>query len=83
MKNTKEIRCKQCGNGMKKTKKTEKSLGLQLVGVLVFIIGFILLFMFPFGTIFGLILMVVAARLGYSKKKVWKCTDCGYFFERA
>lgn len=79
----KEIECKQCGNGMKKAKKTEKSLALQILGVLVFIIGVALLFVYPFGTIVGLILMIAATRLGYSKKKVWKCNECGYFFERA
>jgi len=68
---------------MEKTKKIERSMGLQLLGVLVFVFSIFLLFFFPFGTIVGIILMIVAARLGYSKKKVWKCTDCGYFFERA
>lgn len=66
---------------MSPLKKVDKSLTLQLVGVLVFIVGVLLLFVFPVGTVFGIILMVVATRLGYSKKKVWKCDECGYFFE--
>jgi len=68
---------------MSKAKKTEKSLALQLLGVLLFLIGIALLFLFPIGTIAGLILMIGAARLGYKKLKVWKCDRCGYFFERA
>jgi len=78
-----EIKCQQCGSPMIKTKKAEKSLGLQLLGVLLFLIGVGLLFLFPIGTIFGVILMIGSLGLGYSKKKVWKCTNCGYFFERA
>ena len=80
---TDEIKCKQCGNQMKKTKKVEKSLGLQLVGILLFLCGIGLLFVFPLGTLAGIILMIGASRLGYSRKKVWKCMECGYFFERA
>lgn len=68
---------------MSKTKKTETSLALQLLGVVLFLVGVGLLFLFPIGTVAGLILMIGAARLGYKKLKVWKCDQCGYFFERA
>lgn len=78
----KNVKCQQCGGQMSKTKKVERSMALQLLGVLVFLVGLFLLFIFPIGTIFGLILMIVAARMGYSKKKIWKCSNCGHFFER-
>jgi DNA-directed RNA polymerase subunit RPC12/RpoP len=81
--NLKTILCKQCGSEMARTKKTDKSIGLQIVGVFVFFLGVVLLFVFPIGTIIGIILMIVAARLGYKQVKVWKCKSCGYFFERA
>jgi len=68
---------------MSKTTKADRNLGLQLLGVILFLVGLGLLFVFPLGTIAGIILMIGAARLGYSKKKVWKCGNCGYFFERA
>ncbi len=68
---------------MRKTTKADRNLGLQLVGVLLFFGGVALLFAFPLGTLAGVILMIASARLGYSKKKVWKCMQCGYFFERA
>lgn len=68
---------------MSKAKKTETSLALQLLGVVLFLVGIGLLFLFPIGTVAGLILMIGAARLGYKKLKVWKCGQCGYFFERA
>lgn len=79
---TPEIKCKQCGGEMEKTNKVDKSLALQVVGILVFFVGIALLFVFPIGTVAGVILMIVATRLGYKKVKVWKCTACGYFFER-
>ncbi|MBT4207875.1 hypothetical protein HOE22_05970 [Candidatus Woesearchaeota archaeon] len=66
---------------MEKSKQVDKNIGLQIVGVLVFIIAFGLLFLFPFGTIFGIILMIASGRLGYKKLKGWKCASCGYFFE--
>ena len=78
-----ELKCQQCGGEMKKTKKAERNMALQLLGVVLFLIGIGLLFVIPIGTIVGLILMIASARLGYSKKKVWKCGNCGYFFERA
>lgn len=78
-----QVSCQQCGSEMVKTKKTERSMALQLVGVILFFVGVALLFVVPIGTAVGLVLMIVAARLGYSQKKVWKCKNCGYFFERA
>ena len=78
-----DIKCQQCGSEMKKTKKVNRDMAMQVVGVLVFLFGLCLLFFFPIGTIAGLVLMVAAGRLGYSKKKVWLCGNCGYFFERA
>jgi len=78
-----DVKCQQCGGAMRKTSKAEKSLGLQLLGVLLFFVGLALLFIVPIGTIFGVVLMAGSLGLGYSKRKVWKCNSCGYFFERA
>jgi len=78
-----EISCKQCGGEMKKTTKTDSNYGVQALGCAVFIIGIALLFVFPIGTIVGVCLMIFAASMGYKKSKVWKCNQCGYFFERA
>ncbi|HSH29894.1 MAG TPA: hypothetical protein VK971_08310 [Thiohalobacter sp.] len=80
---TPPLKCQQCGGLMEKTKKAESNLALQLLGVVLFLFGVGLLFVFPLGTLFGIVLMLGSLRLGYSKKKVWKCTNCGYFFERA
>lgn len=77
-----QVTCKQCGSNMKRTTKGESNLGLQLAGVLLFLLGVFLLFLFPIGTFVGVFLMVGAARLGYKKRKLWVCDGCGYFFER-
>ena len=78
-----KVNCQQCGSAMQQKKKAFHNRSLQLLGVILFLIGLGLLFVFPIGTIAGLIIMVVSARLGYSKKKIWQCEGCGYFFERA
>lgn len=77
------ITCQQCGGTMKTTKRTEKNLGLQLLGVLLFLVGLSLLLFFPLGTIAGIFIVIGSARLGRSKKNIWRCQNCGYFFERA
>ena len=77
------VTCQQCGDAMRKTKKTESGMTLQLVGVVPFICGGAALFYVPMCTMIGLIVMILACRLGYSKRKVWLCRDCGYFFGRA
>jgi uncharacterized membrane protein YdbT with pleckstrin-like domain len=77
------VQCKQCAGDMVQAKRVEKSLGLQLLGVILFLVGIALLLVFPIGTVAGLILMIGATRLGYKRVKVWKCVACGYFFERA
>lgn len=63
--------------------KTESNIGMQVLGVIVFLFGLVLLFVFPIGTFFGVFLMIGAARMGFKKRKVWRCQNCGYFFERA
>lgn len=77
------ITCTQCGGRMKKTTKAERNLSLQFFGIIVFIIGLAMLFLFPIGTIIGILLMLAALGMGYKKKKIWKCEKCGYFFERS
>lgn len=78
----KSIDCKQCGGLMRRDHKVDKSYALQFVGLILFVIGLFLLVIVPIGTIIGIILMILAARMGYSRKKVWKCLECGYYFDR-
>jgi len=78
------ISCKQCGGEMKKTSKSESSMAVQLFGVIVFILGLASIFLlFPLGIVIGPLMMLCALFMGHKKRKVWKCMQCGYFFERA
>jgi hypothetical protein len=80
----KTIECKQCGGDMYYSTKKESNFGVQVLGVIVFLIGLGLLLAimyFPISTFVGLCLMVAAGRMGYKKLKGWKCSNCGYFFE--
>ena len=43
------------------------------VGLVLELLGFILLFVFPFGTIFGVVFLVY----GFSKSKKLVCSECG------
>jgi len=81
--NMENIKCKQCTGTMQKATKGEANMGAQLLGLVLFLAGLVLLFLFPIGTIVGILLMVSAAGAGYKQKKIWKCASCGYFFERA
>jgi DNA-directed RNA polymerase subunit RPC12/RpoP len=76
------VNCRRCGFKMQKKKKTETKTGLKWLGVVIFFIGLILLFLFPIGTVVGIFLMAGTSRLGYNKKKIWLCPNCGYFFQR-
>jgi hypothetical protein len=68
---------------MSKGKKANKNMGLQVLGVFLFFFAVYLLQFVPFGTVGGIVLMLVAMNLGYSKVSGWKCSSCGYFFERS
>lgn len=81
-KQEKLLTCKHCGEKMEKTKKAEKNLGLQSLGCGLFIVGIMLLFFFPFGTIAGFLIIVGSARLGYNIRKVWYCKNCDVYLER-
>ena len=78
------IACRHCNGVMQKTTKVEQSCALQLVGVLLFLIGIgMIVSLEPLLTLIGLVLLILAARLGYKKTKVWMCKQCGSFHERA
>lgn len=77
------IKCQHCNAEMESTKKINRNGKLQILGVVLALCSIGLLFAFPFGTIIGILLLIVSARMGYSEKKVWLCCECGYFYERA
>jgi len=78
---TNNPKCQHCSTEMEYGKHVDKNMTLQVLGILIFIIGLCALVVVPIGTIIGLVLMIIAARLGYSKKAGWKCPNCKYFYE--
>lgn len=80
----KKIDCKQCGAAMEKKTRKEHDRGVQAFGCALFVFGIVLMFvpLVPFTQIIGLGLIIGAARMGYKRRKVWQCGQCGYFFER-
>ena len=76
------VTCKQCGSTMHRTVRGEHSCAVQLLAVAIFIFGAVLLFAFPIGTIIGIFLMLASLGMGYKRRKVWACGQCGYFFDR-
>lgn len=80
---TESILCTHCGGPMTATTKTESSAALQVAGVLVFLIGLGLLWVFPIGTIFGIVLMIGACKMGSTKRRIRRCGRCGHFYEIA
>lgn len=78
----KEITCQQCQGSMEKTVIARENTAVVILAVIVALVGVFLLFMFPIGTIFGALLLYAAPKIADRSTKVWKCRDCGYFFER-
>lgn len=76
------VTCNQCGGTMDKATKAESNMALQLLGVVVFFVGLAITFS-GIGALIGVPLMLAALFMGYKKKKVMKCSNCGYFFEIA
>lgn len=76
-------KCQHCHGSMHQTKRAERNMVLQLLGIVVFFLGLALAFAFiPIGTIIGIVLMLAALGMGYKKQKIWLCSNCGYFFPR-
>lgn len=77
------VNCVQCGKSMERTTRARRDMTLQVLGVAVFFAGVWALSLGPLGAFVGVPLMIISARMGYSKQPIWLCRACGYFFERA
>lgn len=75
-------KCVHCQEEMHYETITQKDMGLQFFGALLGLGGIAAIFFIPFpvGLIVGLLVLLLAARMGYSKKTGWHCHNCGYFF---
>lgn len=81
--NAAEVSCQQCSTLMERTEIVEQNRALQAVALLLVILGIVLLAWFPIGTIVGILVIIGVWRMGYSKKPVWRCPNCSYYFARA
>lgn len=83
------LQCRVCGGEMVKGKAGGRSIfghGFSLiVKIIILVVGVAFLFIPVIGWIIGLILILYAllSSTGARNKKVWKCLNCGTFFERA
>lgn len=67
---------------MTETIRANESTGMTAFAVILAIIGIALLFVFPIGTLIGVILLIAAPKIANRAKDVWACNSCGYFFEK-
>lgn len=75
------VLCPQCGTPMKRGRKVTSSSSGQLFGCAILLFGFYIFWIFPFGTILGLLLMAGSVSMGVTRVKGNKCPKCKYFFE--
>ena len=74
------LKCEKCGGKMLKSRKY--SSGSSLVAIILILIGFPLLFLFPIGTLIGVVFIGFGIEKGAQPRFFWVCQDCGYKFER-
>lgn len=76
-----KLECKQCGGTMKKKiQSSGNCLGIAIALTLI-AVGIALCFT-GIGAIIGIPLIICALFVGGKRRKIWKCTKCGYIFER-
>lgn len=77
-----QLTCQQCGGEMHKTARSVHNRPAQVFAILIFAIGFGLLFVPPLGTVAGLIIMIGASGIGYRREKIWLCKSCEHYIPR-
>jgi hypothetical protein len=68
--------CTKCSGEMQRA--AEAGSGTPFGAIALGLVGVPLLFVVPAGTVIGILLIVTALVLGYPRKKVWKCPQCGF-----
>lgn len=74
--------CPQCDTEMEKSSEAERSMALRALSALLFLGSILLIFIVPIGIVVGIPLMLISLFFGFRKRKIWKCPNCGYYFER-
>ena len=81
---TKGLDCPQCDGSMKKATITGGVISGLIMALITFTFGVALFVCWPvFGWIIGGLLCLYALTMGGRRRKVWKCRECGYVFDRA
>lgn len=75
--------CQACGGDMKKTTVTSGRASGCAMALIVMLLGIVLLFLFPIGTFFGIVLIFLSLFMGGKRQKVWKCVACSATVNRA
>jgi len=79
-----EVKCPLCGGPMNKKTISSGNFGGIILALIVFFIGFALIFVLPIiGVIVGPLVMLAALFMGGKRRSVWKCSNCGHVLDRA
>jgi len=74
--------CPQCDTEMEKSTEAERNTALRILSVLLFLGSILLILVVPIGIVVGIPLMLISLFFGFRKRKMWKCPNCDYDFER-
>ena len=79
------VPCKVCEGGtMKKAKAKTGGFAKTMFAFVFLIIGIVLLFLIPIGTIIGIFVILGSiGMMGRNSRKVLKCNNCGAVVDRA
>jgi predicted membrane protein len=75
--------CRQCDTEMEKSTEAERNMALRVLSVLLFLGSVLLIYVVPIGIVVGILLMLISLFFGFRKRKIWKCPNCGHYFERS
>ncbi len=81
-----QMTCKHCGGSMRKNTRSFGNFVGIIGALLLFVLGVFIFFAFMLtiiGAIIGLLLILMSLGMGGKRQKIWKCTNCGYYFKRA
>jgi rubredoxin len=77
------VYCPLCGSPMKRATLPESYLTNMVIALITFAVGVALLFLFPLGTIVGILFIILALVSGGKRRNIWKCTNCDHILDRA
>lgn len=76
-----QLNCHQCGGKMKKKVQSSGNCSGIALALVLIAVG-LALCATGIGALLGVPIIICALFVGGKRKKIWKCTKCGYLFER-